>query len=303
MTAVVALGGNALMRPGERGTAAEQRANLRQACAALRPLLAEPELVITHGNGPQVGNELLRHERAADEAPPLPLYLAVAQTQAEIGALIESELQPVAGRPVACLLTHVRVAEDDPAFAEPTKPVGPFYDEARARELRSERGWIVVHDAGRGWRRVVPSPVPLEVIELASVRALLGSGAIAVACGGGGIPVARRGAYLAGVDAVIDKDRASALLARELFADRLVILTDVPAVYRNFGTAGQEELRELGVDDAQALLPELAAGSIGPKLEASVDYVRATGHEALITSAAALGEALEGRAGTRIRSG
>jgi carbamate kinase len=303
VTAVVALGGNSLMRPGERGTAAEQRANLREAFAALRPLLAEPELVITHGNGPQVGNELLRHERAADEAPPLPLYLAVAQTQAEIGALIESELSPVGGRPVACLLTHVRVAEDDPAFAAPTKPVGPFYDEARARELERERGWIVVHEAGRGWRRVVPSPAPLEVIELASVRALLGSGAIVVACGGGGIPVARRGAHLAGVDAVIDKDRASALLARELSADRLVILTDVPAVYRNFGTAEQEELRDLAVDDADALLPELAAGSIGPKVEASAEYVRATGHEALITSAAALNEALEGRAGTRIRSG
>jgi carbamate kinase len=303
VTAVVALGGNSLMRPGERGTAAEQRANLRETFAALRPLLREPELVITHGNGPQVGNELLRHERAADEAPPLPLYLAVAQTQAEIGALIESELEPAAERPVACLLTHVRVAEDDPAFAEPTKPVGPFYDEARARELESERGWKIVHDAGRGWRRVVPSPAPLEVIELASVRALLGSGAIVVACGGGGIPVARRGAHLAGVDAVIDKDRASALLARELSADRLVILTDVPAVYRNFGAAGQEELRELAVDDAEALLPELAAGSIGPKVEASADYVRATGHEALITSAAALNEALEGRAGTRIRPG
>ncbi len=301
MTAVVALGGNALMRPGERGTAAEQRANLREACAALRPLLDERELVITHGNGPQVGNELLRHERAADDAPPLPLYLAVAQTQAEIGALIESELAPVAGRPVACLLTHVLVAEDDPAFEKPTKPIGPFYDERRAEELRRERGWSVVQDAGRGWRRVVPSPVPLEVVELDSIRALLGAGAITVACGGGGIPVTRRGTHLAGVDAVIDKDRASALLARELDADRLVILTDVPAVYRGFGTDGQEELRELGADDAEALLPELAAGSIGPKVEASVDYVRATGREALITSAGALAEALEGRAGTRIR--
>ena len=153
------------MRPGERGTAAEQRANLREACAALRPLLGG-ELVVTHGNGPQVGNELLRQERAADEVPPLPLYLAVAQTQAEIGALIESELEPVAGRPVACLLTHVLVAEDDPAFAEPTKPVGPFYGEEQARALERDRGWQVVHDAGRGWRRVVPSPQPLEVVEL-----------------------------------------------------------------------------------------------------------------------------------------
>jgi carbamate kinase len=303
VTTVVALGGNALIRPGERGTAAEQRANLHAACTALRPLLGERELAVTHGNGPQVGNELLRHERAADEAPPLPLYLAVAQTQAEIGALIKSELEPVAGRPVACLLTHVRVAEDDPAFAEPTKPVGPFYDEARARELERERGWSVVHEAGRGWRRVVPSPAPLEVVELGAVRALLRSGAIVVACGGGGIPVARCGAHLAGVDAVIDKDRASALLASELAADRLVILTDVPALYRGFGTARQQEVRELAADEGEALLPQLAAGSIMPKVEASVDFVRATGKDALITCAAALGEALAGAAGTRIYPG
>jgi carbamate kinase len=302
VTAVVALGGNALMRPGERGTAAEQRANLREACAALRPLLSEEQLVVTHGNGPQVGNELLRQERAAAEAPPLPLYLAVAQTQAQIGALIESELAPVAGRPVACLLTHVLVAEDDPAFEEPTKPVGPFYDEARARELEAERGWNVVHDAGRGWRRVVPSPAPLEVVELAAIRSLLAAGTIVVACGGGGIPATRRGEHLTGIDAVIDKDRASSLLARSLDADRLVILTEVPAVYSGFGTERQEELRELSADEAAALVPELASGSMRPKVEASVEFVRATGREALITSPAALGEALEGRRGTRIRA-
>lgn len=300
MTAVVALGGNALMRPGERGTAAEQRANLREVAAVLRPLLDEPELVVTHGNGPQVGNELIRQERAAEEAPPLPLYLAVAQTQAEIGALIESELSPVAGRPVACLLTHVLVAEDDPAFDEPTKPVGPFYDEVKAQELERERGWKVVHDAGRGWRRVVPSPAPLEVVELDAIRSLLASGTIVVACGGGGIPATRRGEHLAGIDAVIDKDRASSLLARALGADRFVILTEVPAVYSGFGTDHQQELRELSADDADKLVPELAAGSMRPKVEASVDFVRATGHDALITSPAALGDALEGRTGTRI---
>ena len=300
MTAVVALGGNALKRPGERGTAAEQRANLREACAALRPLLREERLVVTHGNGPQVGNELLRQERAAAEAPPLPLYLAVAQTQAEIGALIESELAPVAGRPVACLITHVLVAEDDPAFEEPTKPVGPFYDEARARELEAERGWKLVHDAGRGWRRVVPSPAPLEVVELGAIRSLLAAGTIVVACGGGGIPATRRGEHLAGIDAVIDKDSASSLLARCLDADRLVILTEVPAVYSGFGTERQEELRELAADDAAALVPKFAAGSMRPKVEASVEFVRATGRQALITSPAALGDALEGRSGTCI---
>jgi carbamate kinase len=300
LSIVVALGGNALMRPGERGTAAEQRANLRVVCEALRPLLAEDELVITHGNGPQVGNELLRHERGAAEVPPLPLYLAVAQTQAEIGALIESELAPVAGRPVACLLTHVVVDEHDPAFSEPTKPIGPFYDEARAKELEGDRGWEIVHDSGRGWRRVVPSPLPLDVVELDAIRSLVRGGAIAVACGGGGIPVAQRNGRLAGLDAVIDKDRASSLLARELGADRLVILTEVPAVYRNFGTDSQEELRSLGLDEASALVPDLASGSMRPKVEAAVDFARQTGHEALITSPAALGAALDGEAGTRI---
>ena len=290
------------MRPGERGTAAEQRANLREAAAALRPLLDEPELVVTHGNGPQVGNELIRQERAAEEAPPLPLYLAVAQTQAEIGALIESELEPVAGRPVVCLLTHVLVAEDDPAFAKPTKPVGPFYSEDQAKELERDRGWQVVHDAGRGWRRVVPSPQPLEVVELGAIRSLLASGSIVVAVGGGGIPATRRGDHLAGIDAVIDKDRASSLLARELDAGRLVILTEVPAVYSGFGTDRQEELRELSVDEAAELVPELAAGSMRPKVEASIEFARATGREALITSPAALGDALAGTTGTRIHA-
>jgi carbamate kinase len=301
VTTVIALGGNALIRPGERGTAAEQRANLRTTCEALRPLLGDGDLVVTHGNGPQVGNELVRQERAADEVPPLPLYLAVAQTQAEIGALIESELAAVAERPVVCVLTHVRVDEDDPAFGHPTKPVGPFYSEEQARTLESERGWTVAHDAGRGWRRVVPSPEPLEIVELAAVRTLIAAGMIAVACGGGGIPVSSRNGRLTGLDAVIDKDRASSVLAIALGAERLVIVTDVEAISRGWGTSAQEELRELDVRAAEALLPELATGSMGPKLEAALAFARTTGHNALITSAAALAEALAGRAGTRIR--
>jgi len=301
VTTVIALGGNALIRPGERGTAAEQRANLRATCAALRPLLADGELVVTHGNGPQVGNELVRQERAADEVPPLPLYLAVAQTQAEIGALIESELAAVADRPVVCVLTHVSVDEDDPAFERPTKPVGPFYAEEQARALESERGWTVAHDAGRGWRRVVPSPEPLEIVELEAVRTLVAAGTIAIACGGGGIPVSSRNGRLSGVDAVIDKDRASSVLALALGAKRLVILTDVDAVSRGWGTPAQEDVRDLDAAGAEALLPELATGSMRPKLEASLAFARATGHEALITSAASLGEALAGRAGTRVR--
>jgi carbamate kinase len=285
------------MRPGERGTAAEQLANLRRAVTALQPLLAEPGLVITHGNGPQVGNELLRQERAAEEAPPLPLWLAVAQTQAEIGALIAAELRPVLGeRPTACLLTHVRVAADDPAFDRPTKPIGPFYSAEQAERLERDRGWALVADANRGHRRVVPSPMPLELIELAAIRQLAGAGTITIACGGGGIPVVRRGGRLSGVDAVIDKDRASALLARELEAERLVILTEVPAVYRGFGEEDQEEIRELSRSDAETLLPQLAEGSMRPKIESALDFAG----ETLITNIDSLEAALAGNAGTRL---
>jgi carbamate kinase len=299
LTTVVALGGNALIRPGDRGTAAEQSARLREAAHALDPLLAERRLVITHGNGPQVGNELLRQERAADEVPPLPLYLAVAQTQAEIGAIIQAELGPVAGRPVACLLTRVVVAESDPAFERPTKPIGPFYSAERARVLERERGWTVVDEHPRGWRRAVPSPVPLQIVELDQVRALLDAGALPVACGGGGIPVVRRDGGFHGVDAVIDKDRASALLAVGLGADRLVILTDVAAVKRDFGKPGEAEVRELSLAEAQALIPEVAEGSMRPKLEAAVAMARAGG-EAIITALERVEDALAGRAGTRV---
>jgi carbamate kinase len=293
---IVALGGNALMRPGERGTAAEQLANLRRAVSAMEPVLSEDGLVITHGNGPQVGNELLRQERAADEAPPLPLWLAVAQTQAEIGALIAAELRPAAEREVACVLTHVRVAPNDPAFDRPTKPIGPFYSEAEAEQLQRERGWALTADANRGHRRVVPSPLPLEIVEIDAIRVLASSGVIVVACGGGGVPVVRRGGRLAGVDAVIDKDRASALAARELDADRLLVLTEVPAVYRNFGRPNQEEIRELSRADAQGLVSELAEGSMRPKVEAALAFPG----ETVITNFDALADALRGEAGTRI---
>jgi carbamate kinase len=293
MISVVALGGNALTRPGERGTAAEQLANVRRAVAALGELLAQPQLVITHGNGPQVGNELLRQERAAEEAPALPLWLAVAQTQAEIGALLAAELRPVLGqRQVVGVLTHVHVAPDDPAFDRPTKPIGPFYADEEADRLERERGWATVADANRGRRRVVPSPAPLEIVELEPIRAVAESGAVAIAVGGGGIPVVRRGERLTGVDAVIDKDRASALLARDLGAERLVILTEVPSVYRHFGTDRQEAIAELSLGEAEALLPELAEGSMRPKVEAAVAF----GGDTLITSF----EGLEAGGGTRI---
>jgi carbamate kinase len=296
MLTVIALGGNALLGPGERGTAAEHRANLAATFEAIAPLLAG-EVVLTHGNGPQVGNELLRQELAAQEVPPLPLWVAVAQTQAEIGTLIAAELAPVAGRAATVVATHVVVAEDDPAFQDPTKPIGPFYDAARARELEGERGWSLREDAGRGWRRVVPSPRPLEVLELEAVRTLLHAGTVVVAVGGGGIPVVRRDGRHDGIDAVIDKDHASALLAVGLGAERLVLLTQVQAVYRGYRTDAQEAVPELSPEHDASILAELPAGSMRPKVEAAFAFVEATGGEALITSAEGVAH---GEAGTRI---
>ena len=290
------------MRPGERGTAAEQRANLREACAALAPAAGGAELVITHGNGPQVGNELLRQERAADEAPPLPLYLAVAQTQAEIGALIESELEPVAGRPVA-VPAHARARGRGRSGLRGADQAG-----RAVLRRRSAHGSSSATAAGRSCRTPAAAgagsfPPRSRSRSSSSARSARcsRSGSIVVACGGGGIPAARRGAHLAGIDAVIDKDRASALLARELGADRLVILTEVPAVYARLRhRERRRSCASSSADEAEALLPELAAGSMRPKVEACVEFVRATGDEALITSPAALAEALSGRSGTRI---
>jgi len=202
------------------------------------------------------------------------------------------------GKEPACILTHVRVAADDPAFDRPTKPIGPFYAAEQAQLLERERGWLLVSDANRGYRRVVPSPEPLEIVELEVIRRLAETDVVAIACGGGGIPVVRRGGRLAGVDAVIDKDRASALLARGLEADRLLILTEVAAVYRNFGEPGQEELPELSATDAESLLPQLPEGSMRPKVESALAF----GGETLITNFDALGSALAGHAGTRIRA-
>ena len=300
MLTVVALGGNALLRAGQRGTAAEQRANLRTTLGAAAPLLGTGALVVTHGNGPQVGNELLRQELAREEVPPLPLYLAVAQTQAEIGALVAAELRAVFDRSVVVLLTHVAVDPSDPAFDDPTKPVGPFYSAEEARELQRERDWKMREDSGRGWRRVVASPRPVRVLELEAVGTMVSSGAVTIAAGGGGIPVVERDGSYDGVEAVIDKDLASALLATELGARRLVILTQVAAVYNGFETDERNAIAELRPGRDDDLLAALPAGSMRPKVEAAFAFVRATGGEALITSADALAH---GEAGTRIVRG
>lgn len=308
-TALIAIGGNSLIRAGERGTIDEQLANAHATARALAAMVARGwRIVITHGNGPQVGAALLRSERAAGEVYTHPLDVCVATTQSEIGYLLqramEFELRQIGlTTPVLTVLTQVRVDPSDPAFANPTKPIGPFYNKKEADEKKRRLGWDVVEDSARGWRRVVPSPEPKEVFEQHIIRKLVDDGMIVIACGGGGIPVIEHeGSRVEGSEAVIDKDRASSLLARNLKAERFIISTGVPAVQVHFGKSNAETLSKV---DAATLRGHLAAGefpagSMGPKIEAALDYLDAIDGEVIITDPEHLREAIAGRAGTRI---
>jgi carbamate kinase len=288
---VAALGGNALLRRGEQPTAQAQRANVDLAAHSLAPLAAGCTLVLTHGNGPQVGLLALQAEAVVD-LPPYPLDVLGAESEGMIGYLLEQALRnALPGRTVATVLTQVVVAADDPAFATPTKPIGPVYRERRARVLAAERGWTVAPD-GEWFRRVVPSPEPLEIVELDTIRALLAEGVLPVCAGGGGIPVARNGdGTLHGVEAVIDKDLAAELLARTVGAERLLLLTDVPAVEWE-----GRPLRE--VTPAELRRHRFAPGSMGPKVEAACRFVERTGGVAAIGALDEAAEILAGRAGT-----
>jgi carbamate kinase len=307
-TAVVAVGGNSLIRAGEKGTIAEQMANVRRTADALVALLADGyHLVLTHGNGPQVGAALLRSERAADEVYRLPLDVCVAATQGEIGYLLQQALTERVARaglkrPVVSVLTQVLVAKDDPAMTHPTKPIGPFYSQRDAESRRARFGWAVVDDAARGWRRVVPSPQPLEIVEQGAIHALVESGALVIACGGGGIPVVRENGHFTGVDAVIDKDSASVLLALTLRADLLVISTDVERVYADYRKPAQRALGEIDTAELRHLYEEghFPAGNMGPKIAAALRFVENGGKRALITSYERLIEAVHGTAGTHV---
>jgi carbamate kinase len=297
MRIVAALGGNALLRRGEPTDAATQRRNVSAAAAALAPLAAAHELVITHGNGPQVG--LLALQDAADGAARAPLDVLDAETEGQIGYLIEQELGNRLGpeRSCATLLTRVEVDAADPAFARPDKPVGPVYTQAEADRLVQDRGWAVAPE-GERWRRVVASPRPRAIPGLAVVRLLLEHGVVTICAGGGGIPVARRpeGGF-AGVEAVIDKDLTSALLARDLGADRLLLLTDVDAVHADWQTPRARPLRAATPEMLAGM--DFAAGSMGPKVAAACDFARGGGIATIgrLDQAAAL---LDGTAGTRI---
>ncbi|HEX5685295.1 MAG TPA: carbamate kinase [Ideonella sp.] len=281
---VVALGGNALLRRGEPLEAAAQLRNIRHAAQQIALLAHRFRLVVAHGNGPQVGLLALQNE-AYHDVRPYPLDVLGAQTEGMIGYLLEQEiancLSP--GRSVATLLTRVEVDRADPAFSHPSKPIGPVYDLATGHSLAAERGWRMMAD-GAGLRRAVPSPKPRQIIGLRSVRALLAHGTVVVCAGGGGIPVAAtgHGNEKQGVEAVIDKDLAAGLLARQLEADMLLIVTDVPAVCLNWGTPSQREIRSASPDALQGL--SFAAGSIGPKVEAACDFARETSQPAVIGS-------------------
>jgi len=302
MRVVVALGGNALLRRGEPMTAENQRENVRVACDHLAPIGEKHELIISHGNGPQIG--LLALTAAAyTEVPGSPLDVLGAETQGMIGYLIEQELgnRLPFEKPLASLLTMIEVDPDDPAFADPSKPIGPLYTAAEADKLAAERGWAFKPD-GDSMRRVVPSPVPKRIFELRPVRWLLDQGSVVICAGGGGIPVAYQpGRQLAGVEAVIDKDRASALLARDVEADMLIMATDASAVFTGFGTPRQRTITAANPDVLLAEYEsEFAAGSMLPKVIAACDFAKATGKIAAIGALAGIDAMLAGTAGTRV---
>jgi carbamate kinase len=302
MRVVVALGGNALLRRGQPMTTENQRTNVKLACDHLAPIGEKHELIISHGNGPQIG--LLALEGAAyTEVPESPLDVLGAETQGMIGYLIEQELgnRLPFDKPLATLLTMIEVDPDDPAFADPSKPIGPLYTKPEADKLAAERGWTFKPD-GDSLRRVVPSPVPQRIFEHRPIRWLLDQGCVVICAGGGGIPVCYRpGRELVGVEAVIDKDRSSALLARDIDADMLIMATDAQSVFVGFGTPQQ---RAIVAADPGILLSkyqaEFAAGSMLPKVIAAADFAKATGKPAMIGALADIDAMLAGEAGTRV---
>lgn len=298
MRVVVALGGNALLRRGQRPDAATQRANVATAVAAIAEVARDHQVVVTHGNGPQVGLLALQSAALAG-APPYPLDVLDAESEGMIGYLLEQQLiNALAGRPVATLLTQVAVDADDPAFGNPTKPIGPIYDRATAERLAAERGWSIAPD-GEHFRRVVPSPEPRSIIELAAVELLVGAGVLVVCVGGGGIPVVLdREQRLRGVEAVIDKDLSAALLAIELNADALLMLTDVSNVEVGWRTAQARPLTHVTADELRPLT--FAAGSMAPKVQAACRFIDATGGVAGIGALADASALLRGDRGTRI---
>lgn len=309
-TVVIALGGNALLQVGQKGTAEEQRQNVYRAAGELADMVLSGRfrIVLTHGNGPQVGNILLQNEAAKHIVPPMPMDVCGAQSQGMIGYMIQQALRNVLaerGRPdipVVTVVTQVLVDKADPAFQNPTKPVGPFYTKEEALRLTAEKGWQMVEDAGRGWRRVVPSPGPQAIVEKEAIRILVASGAIVIASGGGGIPVIKENGTYRGVEAVIDKDLAGERLAEDVGAKIFLILTDVDRVRLNYRKPNEVALSQMSVAEAKGFLAEghFAKGSMEPKVKACVRFVEAGGERAVIAALDQALAALDGQAGTQI---
>jgi carbamate kinase len=306
---VLAIGGNALAPAG--GVDPIEQARLAGAVATEAIGIMGPgrRMLVVHGNGPQVGALALAQEAVAREVPPQPLHVLGAMTQGQLGFLLAQALGDAlvaAGgeREVAAVMTQVIVDPDDPAFERPTKPIGPFFSAGRARRLAEARGWSVAEDAGRGWRRVVPSPEPLEVVEWPQIEGLLAVNRVVVACGGGGVPVTRRDARLVGVEAVIDKDLAAARVGAMVGARSLLLLTGVDRVALDWGTPEERAIEAMSVTECREHLAagQFPAGSMGPKVDAAVRFVEGGGREAIITSLERAADGLAGRAGTRIHA-
>jgi carbamate kinase len=310
--AVVALGGNAIIQSGQKGTITEQFANTRESLGAIAELIRQGyQLAITHGNGPQVGNLLLQQLAGIDKnIAPLPLGVLNAATEGTMGYMIEQSLQNRLrqldlNHRVITIVSQVLVDPEDPSMKNPTKPVGPFFGEEQAKVMMREYGWTMVEDAGRGWRQVVPSPVPVDILNCDVIKQLIEEDNIVIACGGGGVPVFYLpDGRLEGSDSVIDKDYASALLARKIDADILVILTGVDKVSIHYGKPEQVNLDELNVADAKRYLAEnhFPSGSMGPKIRASIRFIEGGGKEVIITSLERVVDAFAGKSGTRIHA-
>ena len=305
---VVALGGNAIIPAGGEGTIGEQRDLTNDTMRQVAKLIASGrKVVLTHGNGPIVGNIFERNEAIKERIPPMPLDVCGADSQGGIGYMIQQSLRNELNakeifKEVVSLVSQVIVSEDDGAFQNPTKPIGPFYEREDADRLAGEKGWTMKNDADRGHRRFVPSPKPLEIVETDIISRLLASDTIVIAVGGGGIPVVRHDGRLTGIEAVIDKDRAAALLARNMNAERLIILTNVEEVYLRFGRPDQEALGEVHLTEIKKLHEsgEFPAGSMGPKIEAAIDFIESGGKRVIISHARRLLDACGGKAGTHI---
>jgi carbamate kinase len=305
---VIALGGNAILPVGKAGTIGEQfdvtRITMEQIVDLIR---SGRTVVLTHGNGPIVGNIVLRNEAARNIIPPMPLDVCGADSQGGIGYMIQQTLGNALRKnhiekEVVSLVTQVLVDPADPAFENPVKPIGPYYSKSEASRMAREKGWEIREDSNRGYRRVVPSPEPVDIIEKNVIKEMIAAGIIVITVGGGGIPVALENGVLKGVEAVIDKDRASSVLARELGAERFIILTDVDAVYKQYGTPDAEPMSRLSTGEARNMLAAGAfpPGSMGSKIEAALEFLERGGRTAIIAHPKDLSKAVEYRAGTRI---